>query len=162
MSYSVSIEDWESLSKEEQDECVQIVSAGGAVENAEKLRKYNISVAVGRYCKKIVAVGAIKKVRSKYIKKNSKKAKYTQLPMLCELGYISTDSHHERKGLAADIIECLLDSHYEPLYATTYHPGMKKLLQRAGFCKQGNEWTGRTGNILSLWTNEDSFTVTSK
>lgn len=146
----------QQLTTDEQGECVTLIVDGGAVKRAfvEDSFPRSIAVAVKRSGADIVGVGAIKPVRRSYTKKVARKSGVELDPETHELGYVAVKPRHRGLGIAHVIVQKLVSDREATLYATTSNRSMRSLLERSGFVRQGNEWTGDNCNKLSLWVRE--------
>jgi hypothetical protein len=151
--YCVTVCSPSDLSGAELEECISIVKSGGAVDlkYARKELPLSSSLAVVRIGNRIAALGAIKRIRNSYASGIAGKSAASFPSDTPELGYVAVDSGHQRKGLSHRIVGALLSKYGGPLFATTSSAAMKKTLQKAGFLPQVCEWTGNSGNQLSLW-----------
>jgi hypothetical protein len=152
MSYSPNV-----LSKEEIQACLSVIKEGDAVnlKFAEKELPQAVVVAVKREGQNLVGVGAIKRKRPDYSSKIAKNSGFSFDQNMHELGYVAVKKSHQRQGLSHQITAKLLSTFQgRPIFATTSHEGMKRTLKTAGFIRQGTEWQGKTGNLLSLWIKD--------
>jgi hypothetical protein len=143
------------LTEAEMGRCLQVIASGEAVdpEMAESELPLATKIAVARRGETIVAVGAIKRVRSPYASRIADRCKFEFSPDTPELGYVAVDKWHRSRGLSHRVLSSLTTKHQGALFATTGNENMKKSLAAAGFSKKGQEWTGQRG-LLSLWIRE--------
>jgi hypothetical protein len=137
-------------------QCIGIVKAGDAVDSesaaVEIPRAQVLALAsTGNF---IVGVGAIKRRRPEYASHIAERSGASFDLNAPELGYIAVDSKHQGHELSGRIVQELLSSHADALFATTSSERMKKTLAQAGFVQKGSEWEGRKNQQLSLWIKE--------
>ena len=111
-------------------------------------------VAVKRSGAEIVGVGVIKPARPRYTETVAKRSGAELHPEMLELGYIVVKEEYRGHGISRAIVQVLHSAHEAPLFATTSDARMKRTLERFGFVRRGNEWTGDRGSVLSLWVRE--------
>ncbi len=134
--------------------CLVIIRSGEAVDRnsaAAELPRAALLAIARTGSKKIVGVGAIKRVRAGYAARIAQRSGATFDPTTPELGYVAVDGGHRNRGLSRRIVAALLSQHKGGLFATTDSQYMKKTLAGSGFVQNGHEWKGRRGR-LSLWT----------
>src|SRR5260370_1140798 len=151
-TYSVKARAPAELTKEELVACAVIIKKGEAVDlhSAEKELPQAGVVVVARKGRRIVGVGAIKRVRRAYAASISQNSGATFPTETRELGYVAVDPDHQGHGLSHRILATLLSEYDGRLFATTSNDRMKRTLSEAGFVKKGKEWKGRTAH-LSFW-----------
>lgn len=150
--YEVTACNPEELSHAELEICFALIKEGGAV-NADTMKRdlpRSSALVIARKGNQIVGVGAIKPVRRPYAAKTARSSGVEFPPETLELGYVSVDAAHRRRGLSHRIAKALLAGHSGRLFATTDDEGMKKALSAAEFVKKGKEWPGERG-MLSYW-----------
>jgi hypothetical protein len=151
--------------------CLQLIGDGGAVNTdsaSDELRKSEWT-GIFNIEGKIVGTGTIKRPRPNYAANISRKSRFSFSPDLHELGYVAVDKAHRREKIGETIVEHLLYAFHKPilfigpnnepvpkrsLFATTSNEGMKVILERTEFARQGTEWSGVKGDMLSLWILE--------
>jgi hypothetical protein len=143
------------LTKAELAMCIAIIRSGEAVSLKSVQRELpNVGVLVIASCdNQIVGVGAIKRLRTEYAAGIARKSGAEFPPETLELGYVAVVPMHQRRGLSRRLVQLLLSGRKDRLFATTSAPAMKKVLERAGFAKRGNEWPG-SHSRLSCWVRE--------
>ena len=144
------------LTDTERMECVALIAEGDAVDRVFVKKWFPLSIAVALKLSgaEIVGIGVIKPIRQGYAKTVAKRSGFELDPEMHEIGYITVREDHRRHGIALAIAQALDSEHETPLFATTSNESMKRALGRCGFVRQGNEWTGDRGSVLSLWVRE--------
>jgi len=111
-------------------------------------------IAVLRDAGEIVAMCALKRVRSSYVASISKKSGYalTDAP---EVGYVVTDCRWQGRGCGRTVCTAMLQQAEGPLFATVRegNEGMIRILQANGFHQKGRCWPSdlRLGMSIGLW-----------
>ena len=145
------------LKPEETKTCISLIEEGNAVDVqcAKEELPYAPMVVVKRDGQDIVGVGTIKQVRPLYAQEISKHSGVSFDKNMHELGYVAVKPSYQKQGIAGKIVEKLVSEFKDhPLFATTSHEGMRRILKKAGFVKQGKEWNTKRGNLISLWIKE--------
>lgn len=145
------------LSKEEIQACLSVIEEGCAVNLKSAARELPLAmvVAIKRKGQDIVGVGAIKRKRPDYASKIAKRSGFSFDENSHELGYVAVKKSHQGQGLSHEITAKLLCTFQgRPIFATTSHERMKRTLKRADFIRQGKEWQGKKGKLLSLWIKD--------
>ena len=139
------------LTEAERTRCLQLIGHGNAVSIRAARRDFprSLQIAVARRKGHVVGVGAIKPVREHAITV-AELAHFPFDPDTPELGYVVVDSPHRGNKLSSRMAK-MLSEYPGQLFATTSDPSMKSALRGAGFIDRGEEWTGRRGDMISLW-----------
>ena len=135
---------------------MELITEGGAV-NADYVERWfplSVVVAVKWSGAEVVGVGVIKPPRP-HTATVARQSGSELNPKMHEMGYISVKEGHQGQGISRDIVEALHSAHEAPLYATTSNKRMRSTLERCGFVRQGNDWPGDEGSMLSLWVRLD-------
>jgi hypothetical protein len=150
------------LKDEELDEFQQLVIRGGEIDpddltfrlkNADRLAFVLEDGA-------IIAVGAIKNPTERHKNDISRKSKIDLALYQKELGYISVEPGHGKRGLGSSIVRELLATVRGPIFATSRvnNEGIRKILTKNQFTIQGDSWfsqvrkPSREGIKICLWT----------
>ncbi len=102
----------------------------------------------------VVGVASIKNPNSDYKKDTFRKANVEELAdhYAYEIGYAVTKETHRRKGISEQLIKLLMDnSTAKSFYATTKNDGMRKLLEKIGFEKLGDNYKNYKNETLTLY-----------
>ena len=142
-----------ALSEQQILMCLSVIEEGNAVDLESARRELPLAtVVVKRDDGNVVAVGAIKQRRPEYASTVSKRSGFPFDKNIRELGYVAVRESHRKQGLADEIAAVLLSGVKDrPIFGTTSHDGMKRILEKAGFIRRGKEWAGRRKDLLSLW-----------
>ena len=133
-----------------------LIVSGGAVNRRYVEEEFPLAVVVAVKWSdgEVVGVGVIKRARS-YTATVAGRSGFALDPKMHELGYIRVKDEHQGKQYSRALVEALQVAHEAPLFATTSSEPMRRTLARCGFVRQGNEWAGRDGSMLSLWVRLD-------
>ena len=141
-----------ALTHAELENCISIIQKGDAVnlESArDELPKATV-VTLAHLNDQIVGVGAIKRMRTEYAAKISKRAGFAFSAESMELGYVAVDPAHRGNRLSYALVASLIAGRNETMFATTSSERMMKALTRGEFVRQGDEWEGNSAR-LTLW-----------
>jgi RimJ/RimL family protein N-acetyltransferase len=147
-----------SMSKQELDQYETLVLKGGEVD-AQGLRErierasFLGSVSDGS---RMVAVGAVKRPTQNHVREIGDKSGFNLEPYRGELGYLYVEPEYRKRHLCYRIIEGLLDSYADPVFATTRtdNTAIHRVLGKSGFVRHGSDWRSelRSNIDLCLWT----------
>ncbi len=102
----------------------------------------------------VVGVASIKNPNSVYKKNTFRKANVEKLAdnYTLEIGYAVTKETHRRKGISEQLIKSLMDNSIsKSFFATTKNDGMRKLLEKIGFTKLGDNYKNDNNETLTLY-----------
>ena len=102
----------------------------------------------------VAGVASIKNPDIGYKKETFRKANVEHLAdnYSFEIGYAVTKETHRRKGISEQLIKLLMNnSNSKSFYATTKNEGMRKLLEKIGFEKLGDNYTNANHETLTLY-----------
>jgi hypothetical protein len=130
------------LSKELQEECVELVRLGGEIDAGLEgnVLTQTQQLAVLRGVDHVIGVGAIKIVRPDRSREVSARAKCEFDPELPELGYIAVHPDCRNTGLSRSIVKALLSCVASDCWATTRNESMRSVLEKYGFSAMGESW----------------------
>ena|SRR5579863_1922794 len=132
--------------------CLSLIKRGCAVAIADDELPQAQLVTVVRAEGKVIATGAIKRRRPLYARAVAEHAKFPFDEDLLEIGYVAREPAYRGNNLSEQIVASLLSRFgSDQLFATTSHPKIKEVLERAGFERKGEELAGRKKDVLSLW-----------
>lgn len=124
------------------------VSADGLMDRIKKCELLAFYYEKGE----LAAISAVKKPTAGYIENLSRKIGYqidTTRPVF-ELGYSVTTLKHRQKGISGNLKNRLLERARKAkglLFTTINLPSSKRYMERAGFEKKGNPFTGAIEGI---------------
>lgn len=141
------------LSDEDIEACISLLKDGGGVNPITMATElpHAMLLAIIREGNEIVGVGAIKRKRPQYARSIGKKSGFHFNNNIHELGYIALKESHRGFGLSNEITTKLLaEFRGRPLFATVSKEPMKRTLEKAGFVRRGDGWSGLRGEF-TLW-----------
>lgn len=103
---------------------------------------------------RLIATATIKCPQGSYRERVSAKSGIDMRGIDAEFGYVAVDEPFRDRRLATILADRLLDDFQAPVFATTGHPAMKKILARKGFTEEGTSWPGGSSDepvALSLF-----------
>jgi len=90
----------------------------------------------------LIATATIKRPQDSYLKRVSNSSGIDVRGFEAEFGYVAVKEKWWKHHLATALADKLLDGFSTPVFATTGHPAMKKILARKGFAHKGENWIG--------------------
>jgi hypothetical protein len=145
------------MSKEDFQACLVLIKEGSAVNVARAEKEFfkAMLISVRREAAETVGVGVVKMQRPDYASHIATKAGLSFDDKMHEIGYISVKKDCEGRGHCQAILQSLLLGFpNRPVFATTFTPAMKHILEKSGFVRRGKEWVGDRGDDVSLWIKE--------
>lgn len=92
----------------------------------------------------LIATATIKRPQHSYRQRVSDSSGIDVRGYEAEFGYVAVEEKWQKHHLASALADKLLDGFSIPVFATTGHPAMKKILPRKGFVEKGGNWIGGT------------------